>query len=206
MKIRWRYGIIAGLFLAVFSLYPQMKMVYLRGDDWNGHYAYNDIDEVAYAAYVRGADRRAAAKERPLHRPRRFARDAAGRIAVLDTVCCSVHDRSAREVVRRARDMGDDDCGGVGGVSDGPRDILAARIDNGRFAVCDGRQLVVLAGGALFAGEGAIGEIPAGATRIRISRASGVTYRRWHSRRSFCWSGWCGRSLDRVAGGRESEE
>ena len=53
MKVRWRYGIIAGLFLAVFSLYPQMKMVYLRGQDWNGHYAYNDIDEVAYAAYVR---------------------------------------------------------------------------------------------------------------------------------------------------------
>ncbi|MBK9765780.1 MAG: hypothetical protein IPP63_01455 [Chloracidobacterium sp.] len=53
MKLRWRFGIIAGLFLAVFSLYPQMKMVYLRGQDWNGHYAYNDIDEVAYAAYLR---------------------------------------------------------------------------------------------------------------------------------------------------------
>jgi hypothetical protein len=41
------------LFLAVFCLYPQMKMVYMRGGDWNGHYAYNDIDEVAYASYVR---------------------------------------------------------------------------------------------------------------------------------------------------------
>ena len=53
MKLRWRFGIIAGLFLAVFSLYPQMKMVYLRGSDWQGNYAYNDIDEVAYAAYLR---------------------------------------------------------------------------------------------------------------------------------------------------------
>jgi hypothetical protein len=30
-----------------------MKMLYQRGDHWNGHYAYNDIDEVAYASYVR---------------------------------------------------------------------------------------------------------------------------------------------------------
>ena len=53
MKLRWRVGIIAGLFLAVFSLYPQFKMIYLRGTEWNGHYAYNDIDEVAYAAYLK---------------------------------------------------------------------------------------------------------------------------------------------------------
>jgi hypothetical protein len=53
MKLRWRFGVLAGIFLAIFCLYPQMKMLYLRGDDWNGHYAYNDIDEVAYASYVR---------------------------------------------------------------------------------------------------------------------------------------------------------
>ena len=53
MKLRWRFGVIAGIFLAIFCLYPQFKMFYLRGGDWNGHYAYNDIDEVAYASYVR---------------------------------------------------------------------------------------------------------------------------------------------------------
>lgn len=53
MKLRWRFGIIAGIFLAVFCLYPQFKMLYMRGGEWNGHYAYNDIDEVAYASYVR---------------------------------------------------------------------------------------------------------------------------------------------------------
>jgi hypothetical protein len=53
MKLRWRFGIIAAVFLAIFCLYPQMKMFYLRGSEWNGHYAYNDIDEVAYASYVR---------------------------------------------------------------------------------------------------------------------------------------------------------
>ncbi len=53
MKLRWQFGIIAGIFLAIFCLYPQFKMLYLRGEAWNGHYAYNDIDEVAYASYVR---------------------------------------------------------------------------------------------------------------------------------------------------------
>jgi hypothetical protein len=53
MKLRWRFGVVAAIFLAVFCLYPQLKMFYLRGSDWNGHYAYNDIDEVAYASYVR---------------------------------------------------------------------------------------------------------------------------------------------------------
>lgn len=53
MKLRWSLGVLAGFFLATFCLYPQMKMLYLRGEEWNGHYAYNDIDEVAYASYVR---------------------------------------------------------------------------------------------------------------------------------------------------------
>jgi len=54
MNLRWRFGIIAGILLAIFSLYPQGKLVYNRGwSDWNGHYAYNDIDEVAYASYVK---------------------------------------------------------------------------------------------------------------------------------------------------------
>lgn len=41
------YGAIAGLFLMIFSLYPQIKLWYVRGYEWQGHYAYNDIDEVA---------------------------------------------------------------------------------------------------------------------------------------------------------------
>ncbi|MBX3280983.1 MAG: hypothetical protein KF756_00750 [Acidobacteria bacterium] len=52
MKTRWRFGVFAGICLAVFSLYPQLNLIYLRGAEYNGHYAYNDIDEVAYASYV----------------------------------------------------------------------------------------------------------------------------------------------------------
>lgn len=53
MKLRWRFGVVAGIVLLVCGMYPQLKMWYLRGGDWQGHYAYNDIDEVAYAAYLR---------------------------------------------------------------------------------------------------------------------------------------------------------
>ncbi|CAN5790960.1 hypothetical protein BH24ACI3_BH24ACI3_03890 [soil metagenome] len=53
MKLRWQFGIIAGIFLAIFCLYPQLKLIHNRDGAWNGHYAFNDIDEVAYASYLR---------------------------------------------------------------------------------------------------------------------------------------------------------
>lgn len=52
MKLYLRFGLIAALFLTVFALYPQFKLLYLRGNEWQGSYAMNDIDEVAYAAYL----------------------------------------------------------------------------------------------------------------------------------------------------------
>lgn len=53
INVRWRFGILAGIFLLICGIYPQLKMFYLRGTDWQGAYAYNDIDEVAYAGYLR---------------------------------------------------------------------------------------------------------------------------------------------------------
>src|SRR5215218_6243142 len=53
LKLRWRFGILAGIVLLICGMYPQLKMWYLRGSDWQGAYAYNDIDEVAYASYLR---------------------------------------------------------------------------------------------------------------------------------------------------------
>ncbi len=52
MKLHLRFGLIAALFLTVFALYPQFKLYYLRGNEWQGSYAMNDIDEVAYASYL----------------------------------------------------------------------------------------------------------------------------------------------------------
>lgn len=38
--------------MVLFSLYPQFKLWHARGQEFNGAYAYNDIDEVAYSAYL----------------------------------------------------------------------------------------------------------------------------------------------------------
>ncbi len=53
IKPDWRFGVVAGIVLAIFAGYPQFKMWYLQGDEWQGHYAFNDIDEVAYASYLK---------------------------------------------------------------------------------------------------------------------------------------------------------
>jgi hypothetical protein len=51
-KLRWRLGVLAGVAMMILALYPQLNLWAIRGNDWNGAYAYNDIDEVAYAAYL----------------------------------------------------------------------------------------------------------------------------------------------------------
>lgn len=51
-RVRWEFGIIAGIVLLLFGLYPQLRLWYVRGDNWNGAYAYSDLDEMAYAAYL----------------------------------------------------------------------------------------------------------------------------------------------------------
>ncbi len=38
--------------MLLLALYPQFNLWRLRGAEWNGSYAYNDLDEVAYAAYL----------------------------------------------------------------------------------------------------------------------------------------------------------
>ena len=90
MKLRWRFGVIAGICLAVFCLYPQMKMVYNRGSDWNGHYAYNDIDEVAYASYLRALIDDRPRKNDP-YSGRDHSTENPSRIAIFDPVCCTVY-------------------------------------------------------------------------------------------------------------------
>lgn len=51
-KLRWHLGALAGLAMAILGVYPQINLWAMRGGEWNGAYAYNDIDEVAYASYL----------------------------------------------------------------------------------------------------------------------------------------------------------
>ncbi len=159
MKLRWRFGIIAGLFLAIFSLYPQLKTVYLRGADWNGHYAYNDIDEVAYAAYLK-----ALIDGRPRRNDPYTGRDDSPADPQQESLF-SIQFAGPYTIAIPARILG------IGApwamtISGAVAAFLTAlaifwligmMTGDSLFAMA--ASLTVLAGGALFAGEGAIGEI-----------------------------------------------
>lgn len=159
MRIRWRYGIIAGLFLAVFSLYPQMKMVYLRGGDWNGHYAYNDVDEVAYASYVR-----ALIDGRPRKNDPYTGRDDTADKPQEESLF-SIQFAAPYTIALPARLLGIPTTWAItiaGAIAAFLTALavfwlLAMITGDSLFAMAG--SLAVLAGGALFAGEGAIGEI-----------------------------------------------
>jgi hypothetical protein len=47
----WFFAVMAALLLAFIASIPQLYLVYERGRNWNGSYAYLDTDELAYAAY-----------------------------------------------------------------------------------------------------------------------------------------------------------
>lgn len=159
MKLRWRFGIIAGLFLAIFSLYPQFKMIYTRGSDWNGHYAYNDIDEVAYAAYLK-----AIIDGRPRKNDPYTGRDDTAADPQPESLF-SIQFAGPYTIAIPARIFG------IGApwamtISGAIAAFLTALAifwlvgmltGDSLFAMAG--SLVVLCGGALFAGEGAIGEV-----------------------------------------------
>ncbi|MGE3467501.1 MAG: hypothetical protein AB7J13_11275 [Pyrinomonadaceae bacterium] len=159
MKLYWRFGIITGLFLAIFSLYPQAKMLYLRGDDWNGHYAYNDIDEVAYAAYLA-----ALIDGRPRKNDPYTGRDDTPEAPQPESLF-SIQFAGPYTIAVPARVLG------IGApwamtISGAIAAFLTAIAifwllgmitGDSLFSMAGG--LIVLAGGALLAGEGAIGEI-----------------------------------------------
>lgn len=159
MKLRWQFGIVAGIFLAVFTLYPQFKMLYLRGDAWQGHYAYNDIDEVAYAAYVRALIDGRPRKNDPY--TGRDDRPDAPQPESLFSIQFAAPYTVA--IPARAFGIGAPWAMTLAGALAGFFAALAAFWVIGRITgdswIAMAGSLVMLAGGALAAGEGAIGEI-----------------------------------------------
>ncbi len=159
MKLRWRFGIIAGLFLAVFSLYPQLKLIYNRGGEWKGHYAYNDIDEVAYASYLNALIEGRTRKNDPY-----TGRDDSPDDPQPESLF-SIQFAAPYTIAIPARILG------IGApwamtISGAVAAFLTALAifwllgmitGDSLFAMAG--SLIVLCGGALFAGEGAIGEI-----------------------------------------------
>jgi len=159
MKLRWRFGIIAGLFLAIFSLYPQFKMLYLRGAEWNGHYAYNDIDEVAYAGYLK-----ALIDGRPRKNDPYTGRDDSPESPQPESLF-SIQFAGPYTIAIPARILGVGApwamtiSGAVAAFFTALAIFWIIGMITGDSTFAMAASLVVLAGGALFAGEGAIGEI-----------------------------------------------
>ena len=159
MKLRWQFGIIAGIFLVIFMLYPQFKLLSLRGDDWQGNYAYNDIDEAAYASYLR-----ALIDGRPRKNDPYTGRDDTPENPQPESLF-SIQFAAPYTVAIPARMLGISTpwamtlCGAFAGffaalVIFG----LIGKITDDSWLAMTG-TLVVLCGGALAAGEGAIGGI-----------------------------------------------
>lgn len=158
--MKWRYGIIAGLFLAIFSLYPQGKLIYNRGwSEWNGHYAYNDIDEVAYASYIK-----ALIDGRPRKNDPYTGRDDSPDAPQPESLF-SIQFAGPYTIAIPARILGVPATWAIT-ISGAIAAFLTALAifwligmitGDSLYAMAD--ALIVLCLGALFAGEGAIGEI-----------------------------------------------
>jgi len=159
MNLKWRFGVFAGVVLAIFCLYPQFKMHYLRGDDWNGHYAYNDIDEVAYASYVR-----ALIDGRPRKNDPYSGRDESPATPQPESLF-SIQFAAPYTIAVPARLLGIGTpwamtiAGALAGFIAALAGFwLIARITLSNWYGMAG-SIAVFAGGALFAGEGAILEV-----------------------------------------------
>ena len=136
-----------------------MKMWYLRGGDWQGHYAYNDIDEVAYAAYLR-----ALIDGRPRRNDPYTGRDDTAERKQEESLF-SIQFAAPYTIALPARAFGISAptamwlAGGIAAFLTALACFwLVGRITNDSFFAMTG-TLIVLCGGALAAGEGAIGEI-----------------------------------------------
>ena len=186
MKLRWQYGIIAGIFLAMFALYPQFKMLYLRGDDWQGNYAYNDIDEVAYASYLR-----ALIDGRPRKNDPYTGRDDSPENPQPESLF-SIQFAAPYAVAIPSRVLGISAPTAMtfAGAFAGFFAALAAFwligkiTEDSVFAMMG--SLVVLCGGALAAGEGAIGEVLGTGFFISVFPVSAKIYSRRAVSRFFC--------------------
>ncbi|QQS41119.1 MAG: hypothetical protein IPM63_17420 [Acidobacteriota bacterium] len=155
----WILGVVAGLFLALFSAYPQIKLLYNVGGEWNGHYAYNDIDEVAYAAYLK-----ALIDGRPRKNDPYTGRDD-GPGSPQPESLFSIQFAAPYTVAIPSRILGVSAptamtlSGMIAAfLSAFILFLLIARISGSPWAGLAG-SLIALCGGALAAGEGAIGEI-----------------------------------------------
>ena len=159
MNVKWRFGIIAGIILMICGMYPQLKMWYLRGNDWQGAYAYNDIDEVAYASYlgalIEGKPRRNDPYTGRSDTPDHEQEESLFSIQFAAPYTVAIPARILGISVNTAMWVS----GGLAAFIAGLALfwLVGKMTDDSIYAMAG--ALIVVCGGALFANEGAIGEI-----------------------------------------------
>jgi len=152
-------GVVAGVILAIFSAFPQIKLAYNAEGKWQGHYAYNDIDEVAYAAYVK-----ALIDGRPRKNDPYSGRDQSPGSNQEESLF-SIQFAAPYSVALPARVLGlsAPTAMTLSGLVAAFAAAFLLFLLISRITGCDwaglAGALIVLSGGALAAGEGAIGEI-----------------------------------------------
>lgn len=159
VNVKWRFGVLAAIVLLVCGIYPQLKLWSERGRDWQGHYAYNDIDEAAYAAYLR-----ALIDGRPRRNDPYTGRDDTPDAPQPESLF-SIQFAAPYTVAIPARVFGISAPTAMwltGGIAASLAALacfwlIALITGDSLFALA--ATLVVLCGGALAAGEGALGEI-----------------------------------------------
>lgn len=159
MKLRWQFGILAGIILAICATYPQFKMWYLRGNDWQGAYAFNDIDEVAYAAYLgalmEGRPRRNDPFTGRDDTPEHKQEESLFSIQFAAPYSVAIPARILGVSVNTAMWVSGAIAAFIAGLA--LFWLIGRMTDDSVYAMAG--ALIVICGGALFAGEGAISEI-----------------------------------------------
>lgn len=139
--------------------YPQLKMWYVRGGDWQGAYAYNDIDEVAYASYlnslIEGRPRRNDPYTGRSDTPDHEQEESLFSIQFAAPYIVAIPARILGLSVNTAMWVS----GGLAAFIAGLALfwLIGKMTDDSVYAMAG--ALIVICGGALFAGEGAISEI-----------------------------------------------
>lgn len=159
MNVKWRFGIIAGIVLMICGMYPQLKMWYVRGSDWQGAYAYNDIDEVAYAAYlgslIEGRPRRNDPYTGRSDTPDKKQEESLFSIQSAAAYAIAIPARILGLSVNTAMWVSGAIAAFIAGLA--LFWLIGKITDDSIYAMAG--ALIVVCGGAIFAGEGAIGEI-----------------------------------------------
>ena len=144
--------------MVLFALYPQFKLWTSPGHEWNGAYAYNDIDEVAYSAYLQALIDGRSRRNDPYTGVDRAADLQYESLFSVQFAAPMVIAMPAR-VLHLSSPTVAIGVGAISGISGGLAGLYVLVLVTGYSRLAAAGALAVLCLGTLAAGEGAIYEL-----------------------------------------------